>query len=101
MKEIEDYLRDRDGKFTVPEKTNFRFHVAIIIIMSVIKKKDYQVEDLIDLNIKKINKKITNNTIKFILDSASKFLTSQGGTLDSIAKSKPFVDDILSAIKLK
>jgi len=60
MKEIEDYLRDRDGKFTVPEKTN-----------------------------------------KFILDSASKFLTSQGGTLDSIAKSKPFVDDILSAIKLK
>lgn len=101
MKKIEDYLRNRDGKFTVPEKTNFRFHVAMMTIMSVIKKKDYQIEDLVDLNIKKINKSITNNTIKFVLDSASKFLASQGGTLDSIAKSKPFVDNILSAIKFK
>lgn len=101
MKKIEDYLRNKDEKFTVPEKTNFRFHVAMIIIMSVIKKKDYQIEDLINLDIKKINKSITNNTIKFVLDSASKFLASQGGTLDSIAKSKPFVDNILSAVKLK
>lgn len=101
MKKIEDYLRNKDEKITVPEKTNFRFHVAMIIIMSVIKKKDYQIEDLINLDIKKINKSITNNTIKFVLDSASKFLASQGGTLDSIAKSKPFVDNILSAVKLK
>ncbi len=101
MKKIEDYLRNKDGKFTVPEKTNFRFHVAMITIMRVIKKKDYQIEDLINLDIKKINKSITNNTIKFVLDSASKFLASQGGTLDSIAKSKPFVDNILSAVKLK
>ncbi len=101
MKKVEDYLRDRDGKFTVPEKTNFRFHVAMITTMHAVKKKDYQIKDIIDLNIKKINKKITNNTIEFDLDSASNFLKSQNGTLDSIAKSSPFVDYILPMVKLK
>lgn len=101
MKKVENYLRNMDKKFTVPEKTNFRFHVAMITAMSAINKKDYQINDLIDLNIKKINKNIVDNTIKFILESANKFLASQGGTLDSIAKSKPFVDNILSAVKLK
>lgn len=94
MKKVEDYLRDRGGRFAVPEKTNFRFHVAMITIMHAVKKKDYQIRDLADLNIKKINKKLTNDTIKFVLDSADKFLTSQDGTLDSIAKSRSFTDYI-------
>ncbi len=101
MKKVENYLRDRDAKFTVPEKTNFRFHIAMITIMHVYKKKDYQVKDLIDLDIKKVNKKLTNDTIKFVLSSASKFLTTQGGTLDSIAKSRSFLDNLLSIVKLK
>lgn len=101
MKKIDNFLRSKDRKFTVPEKTNFRFHVAMIIAMHVSKKKDYQIKDLINLNIKKINNKITSAVIKFILDSANSFLTTQGGTSDSIAKSKSFLDDILPKIKLK
>lgn len=101
MKKIENFLRSRDGKFTVPEKTNFRFHVAMITTMRISKKKDYQIKDIVKLDIKKINKKITSDIIQFVLDSANSFLTTQGGTLDSIAKSKSFLDYILPKIKLK
>jgi len=101
MKKVEDFLRSKDRKFNVPEKTNFRFHAAMITTMHISKKKDYQIKDLINLNIKKINKKITSDTIEFVLDSANNFLTSQGGTPDSIAKSKSFLDYILLKIKLR
>jgi len=101
MKKVENHLRIKDGKFTVPEKTNFRFHVATLTTMYISKKKDYQIEDVVKLDIKKINKKFVNNTIKFILNSTNSFLTAQGGTLDSIAKSKSFLDYILPKIKLK
>lgn len=99
MKKIEDYLRVKDEKLTVPEKTNFRFHIAMITVMRIFKKKDYQVEDLIDLDTKKINKKLASDTIEFVLNFANKFLTEQGGTSDSIAKSKSFFDNLLSEVK--
>lgn len=101
MKKVEEYLRDRDEKISVPEKTNFRFHIAMIATMSAVEKKDYQIKDIVDLNIKKISKKITNDTIKFVLSSAKNFLTSQGGTLDSIAKSRSFLDYILPLVKFR
>jgi len=100
-RKIEGYLRSKDRKFTVPEKTNFRFHIAMLTVMYMSKKKDYQIKDMIDLDVKKINKKFVSNMTKFILDSASKFLAIQGGTLDSIAKSKSFLENLLSEVKLK
>lgn len=100
MKKIENHLRSKEKKFTIPEKTNFRFHIAMMIVMCLSRKKDYQIDDLIDLNIEKINKKFTNDVVQFVLGSADEFLTAQGGTIDSIAKSKFFLGNLLPKIRL-
>lgn len=100
MKKIENYLKPEDGKFNLPEKSNFRFYIAMTSMINLTGKKDYQQGDLVDFDMRKLNKKIVNKAVKFILDSASQFLTNQEGTLDSIAKSKPFCDSLLQKIKM-
>ena len=100
MKKVEEILRKREDDHPLPEKTNFRFHISLLVTMTLLQKKSYSSEDIIDINPEDIKEEIVGKIIDLIISNAIDFSEDKGGTLDSIAKSKEFNSYMISNYNL-
>jgi len=102
MKAVEKCLRKKEvSDFELAEKTNLRFHIAMLTVIYIVGKKEYKVDDIADFKINKIDCKIVKKAINLILPLAKEFAQKDGGTVDRVAKSEEFLSSLVDKITLK
>jgi len=98
IKLIEKYLRKNIDDFTRQEKTNLKFHIAMITLMLATKKKSYSSDDISKLQIKDISDGLLYEATSLTIHLARKYITSQNTSLEKLTKSEPFVEHITMTI---
>ncbi|RZN13732.1 MAG: hypothetical protein EF812_07045 [Methanosarcinales archaeon] len=100
MKKIEGLLRKNLDTFKLPEKTNFRFHISMIIVMYLTINKDYTIDDLSNIKVDDITVDMVDRATTHVLELANEFIEGKGGTLDRAAKRKDFLDQIIEKLDI-
>jgi hypothetical protein len=97
MRIIESILRWDIEDFNDQEKTNLKFHIAVIFMARFIGRSDYKVDDIVSkvFNGVDLKKEILDATIVTIL-LARHFKGLKNQSLEVISKSKPFTDFLIS-----
>lgn len=97
MRKVDDILRNKTPNYSVPEKTNFRFHIAFAYVLEQL-GKTYEKNDLKKIDENKIEKESVNEIIEKVLKSGKIFIEKNNITLDAASKTKIFTDYLIKQL---
>jgi hypothetical protein len=92
IKGLEKYLKTEIDDFTRQEKTNLKFHIAMLLMMKATGRRDYSIEDVSRIKIEEVNERLLYESTKLTVDLAREYMKANNTSMEKLAKSKPFVD---------
>jgi len=98
MKKIDSYLHNSD--FGEPYKTNLKWHLATLIMVKLLRKKEYTIEDIekiLDIN---IEDSLIEDTMIELSNLADMYMASHGVIFRTVSGSKEFVNYIIDRVKI-
>jgi hypothetical protein len=98
MKKIDRYVRSSD--FEEQYKTNLKWHLATFIIVKLLSKKDYEIEDLEKILDISIENEVIENTMLELIDLADMYIASHGVIFRTVSGSQEFVSYMLERVRL-
>jgi hypothetical protein len=101
IKNIESVIRIPEiSKHTTPNKSSFRFHSALVLVMMLLKKKNYSTDELGTLPLENINPDILSECFNQTIDLANKFSSQKHWDLNRISKSPEFNAYLIQNVKI-
>jgi hypothetical protein len=100
MKKIEKFLRDAPGQYSLQEKNNLKFHLAMVLIIKKIGKKEYTPKDILELAKSPIKLDILDEAFSEIVNIVRKYSEDNGLQIDVIAKSREFINYLIDRIAI-
>ena len=98
MKKIDWYIRNSD--FGEQYKTNLRWHVATLVIVKLLGKKYYTVEDLENILDVPIEDDLIEETMSELIIFADEYIGSHGVIFRTVSGTKEFVNYMLERVEL-
>jgi len=98
MRKIDWYLRSSD--FGEPYKTNVKWHLATLIMVKLLGKKDYTIEDLEKILDVSIENDLIENTMLELVSLTDDYMSEHNVIFRSVSVSKEFVSHILERVTL-
>ena len=98
MKKIDWYLHSSD--FGEPYKTNVKWHLATLIMVKLLGKKDYTIEDLEKILDVSIEDDLIENTMLELVSLTDDYMSEHNVIFRSVSVSKEFVSHILERVTL-
>jgi hypothetical protein len=93
MKNIEKFLREKPP---LQQVKTFKFHLAMVVVIKLLGKIDYDSSDILSLSDKEIPKQLIINSLSEIFKQAQPL----GSDINKTSKSKEFVNQLLENILL-
>jgi hypothetical protein len=98
MKKIDWYLHDSD--FGEPYKTNVKWHLATLIIIKLLGKKDYTIEDLEKILDVSMDNDLIEETMLELVVLTDAYMAIHDVIFRTVSVSKDFVNYIIERVKL-
>jgi hypothetical protein len=98
MKRIESMLKGVASH--VQDYVQFRFHLGMVLVVNLLGKSDYTVNEVASLNGQSISDNLYRDQFGKLIQFIDDFKQNHGGTLDQISKSREFVNALLSNIDM-
>lgn len=98
IKKIENRFKEVLTGYTSQEKRNLKFAILMVVIVKILNKKDYQIEDLNTLDINKVSDDLIDITTKEVIDSTREYMATKSFSLEVSSKSKELTNFILDKI---
>ena len=98
MKKIDSYMRSCD--YGEQYKTNLKWHLVMLVMIKLLKKKDYTIKDIesiIDIN---IDTRLIDDTMSEIVRMTDMYLASHGVSFRTLSGNKEFVNYILEKVSI-
>ena len=101
IKNIESVIRVPEiSKHTTPNKSSFRFHAALVLVMMLLKKKNYSTDELGRLPLENIKPDILSECFDQTINLANKFSKLKHWDLNRISKSPEFNAYLIQNVKI-
>lgn len=101
VKKIESFSRKELKDFTYQEKSNLKFHIAMVTIINLTKEKNYNIEILQELALNQVDDRLMGKSFSDTISLARQFMKTKKWSLDRIAKSRDFINYIEKKIEVK
>lgn len=84
---IQQQLKKDIADFTLYEKTNLKFHITMILLMQILKNKDYEEKDIAQLKLDTITGSEIETAIQYTINTARHYIEQETLSLDVVCKS--------------
>ena len=98
MKKIDWHLHNSD--FGEPYKTNVKWHLATLIMVKLLGKKDYTIEDLEKILDVSIGDDLIEDTMSELVSLTDEYMDEHNVIFRTVSVAKEFVNYILERVKL-
>lgn len=98
MKRIDGFIRNESLNIPLQEKSNLRFHLAMLLMIRFFGRKDYNSADIEALKEDPFVDNDLTKVLSELVDLARSYASTKGLTLERIAKSRDFVDFVFDTI---
>ena len=99
LKKVTSKFKEPLEDYTSQEKSNLKFHIAMGLVMKILKNKDYSLNDLDLINIQNIPDSLINETISEIISLTRSYRIPKNLSLELSSKSKELTEYLLKHIK--
>lgn len=105
MKKIDTFIRASSFEYSMQQKSNLKFHLAMLVTVKLIGKTSYkpvEVVSMLETKLSSLQEDILNQALSEIIGLVYKYANSQERLIDidRIAKSKEFVNYLLVNVSL-
>jgi hypothetical protein len=87
-------------EFSMAERTNFRFHAAMVATMLLCGKTQPSQEEIISADPATFDEAALNSKLRWLFEQASSYQKANGGSLNTISKSAEFVETLKKNIMI-
>jgi hypothetical protein len=100
IKKMEIYVRSGKSRYPKAEKTNFKFHALMVMLMLLTKNKDYSIENLMHIDFNQISSDFYENSFNMTLDLAHALSNEKGWDLNRTSKNPEFNKYLIEQITI-
>lgn len=101
IKKIESRFKEHIEWYKSQEKMNLKFQIAMSIMVKLLDKKDYYIEDFKNLVIDSVKSDLIDNVTKEVIDLSRKFMSDNSLSLEVSSKSKILTEFILNNLSIQ
>lgn len=94
VRRIENYLKNEIQGVSYQEKSNLKFHICMAAMIKKLESKKYDATNLENLNAEDFTDDLIKEATLDTIDIAEKLIDKTDWSLDRIAKSKEFVEEL-------
>lgn len=99
MKIMDTFIRSTSSEYTWQERSNLRFHLAMLVIIKLLKRKDYGSTEIQSLLSIEFNQEILAQSLSELMSLTYEYAESlETPSIDRIAKSREFVTYVLDSV---
>jgi len=100
IKTVETVLKSGIHDFTSHEKSNLKLHISMVSIIKCLNNRNYTVNDIREIEIEQISEELIRDAAKVTIEMARRYIQEENTSLERLAKSKPFVEYLITNIDL-
>lgn len=99
LKRLDAYIWGEFDKHTITERTNLKFHVAMVVVIKLMGSTKYSPKDLLTKNVEDITDDLLDQSLDETIAIGKDYAKDQEWSIERLAKNKGFVEYLISNIK--
>jgi len=100
MKRVDSVIRGEFSTHTMQERSNLKFHAAMVLMTKLTHSKAYEATDIEQLSFEHVADELVKGCLDETILVAKQFAQQKGWTIERLAKNRDFVNYLINSITI-